>query len=324
MKEEELLKAVEYLQRPVRISPTRTELRARCPRRHTLSDLLHLHKPDGRSHALIFGDHAHSARDVFWEHALDEDGFDHGGGAQRVLALEAAQDHLRRIWEVPDGSYHTLDLGLTLLEEYAKQAKLGGVLPGVWRMLEREERRQNPLAEALVATYKTDSLLENEEGEIAIVDMKTASQLGPKWRKSHEESVQMRCYKALEELRLGRSVGYVLIEGIQKKGAAGNVDYLWADMLWSDAYAAEGLALLLQQGLEDVMLVDSLSQEKGSVARWQEALEVALTDVSMVPFNLMDCNSYYSPCEYTELCVSCPTERVGLALADYEVSVHDY
>jgi hypothetical protein len=225
---------------------------------------------------------------------------------------------------------------MLLLEQYATEAKLAGNLPGRWRLHTTEQRRalSFTVGEASVEVrYKIDAIIENEAGELAIVDTKTASQLSPRWREGHTHSVQPRAYKTLENQRLSEAgeearIQYVLIEGVQKKGVAGLVEYVWADALWTPEYEEEALKLLLARASRDVPLLDVFSELERIIEdpakRYEAALKVALTDPEIVDFNQQDCNAYYYQCEYYDLCYGCPSDRLGLALSDYEVQISEY
>lgn len=303
------------------LSPTRGELAARCHRRHLLSDRLHLRpRVADKSPALTFGGSVHVARDAFWEEATDPDGYELP--ERRPRALEAAQEAFRSHYPDPGLDYHTVDLGMLLLAEYAKNAKLGGVVPGDWKILHREQRFHYDLPLSDSATlriyYTIDTLLENAEGELCIMDLKTASKLSGLWRASQTNAIQIRAYKALEEARLGRPISYVQVEGLQKKDDSGRMEYVWADASWTPSYVSEALQLLKGIGLADFRF---LSTAGGS---FDSALAAALTNPALATFNQMDCKSYYYTCPFYDLCYSDPELRIGLALSDYEVDVQDY
>jgi hypothetical protein len=302
-----------YLTLPSRTSPTRVELSARCHRRHVLSDLLHLGQ--GSSPAAAFGTIFHKMRHAFWE--------DQQAGVNRAMALERCLDLLSDLWDLPEDRLHTPELARLLITSYAEQAKLSGNLPGEWHILSLEERREYQLSETWIG-YTTDALLENEEGQIAIVDTKTASKLTDLWRRGLMESVQLRAYKALETERLGRRPDYVLIEGVGKRdGFAGLVEYVIADLTWTPEYEMEALQLIEALARKDQGLIRELGAAEPE-ARWREALTLALTEPELVSFNLMDCESYYFKCPFYEICRACPTERLGLALDTLELEVYDY
>lgn len=309
-----------YLNKPSQLSPTRGELGGRCHRRHVLSDFLHLHA-DYKPSPLSFGDVFHQARAAFWRACLDDDGREMDGA--RPEALTTARELGHEVWDVADdGSYHTKELFDLLMEEYAKNATLGGIIPGDWRMVQIEERLRYE-QDGMVITFQLDSLLENEEGELCIMDAKTASRLSKLWRDGQRRGIQIRAYKQMIQEVLGQPVRYVQVEGVQKKTTPGLVDYVWADADWTPAYEEEAMEFLRRRAVEDRGFLEAMDSE-GLEERWMEGLEIALTEPLIVDFNLMDCESYYTKCPYYELCHSCPTERMGLALSDYQMEVRPY
>lgn len=310
-----------YLNRPNRLSPTRTELAARCYRRHVLSDLLHLTNPDQPSPSLGFGTAIHRGVASFWRELTDDDGQPDG---DRMAALTYAKDVIDDQWVALAGdSYMTLDLALLLMDEYAKNARLAGNLPGSWRLVELEQRREIALGESVIS-YEVDRLLqEGETGALAIFDTKTASKLSPLWRRGMEESIQQRIYHSVESQRLGQPIEYLCIEGVQKKVTPGQIEYVDANLLWTPEFVLEARELLEHYARRDLDLIDMLQAEDPE-HRWEEMLDLALTDPEAVPFNYMDCESYYSKCDYYEICHSCPTDRPGLVVSELELDVYPY
>lgn len=313
----------DYLRLPVIVTPTRVELGARCYRRHVLSDLLQL-KPKGSKMDgnLVFGQLYHLGTDIFWQNVCDANGYPNGDRLQAYRAMwaivAAAWDKQWPYVALTDRtSYMSKELLQSLLQEYAKNARLAGDLPGNWRLVNSETRFGTmPLADSELH-YKVDRVVANDDGETAIVDTKTANGLGPQWVRSQELSLQQRMYAALEARRLGH-VGYVLIEGVAKKGQVGLIEYVWLNQTWDDQFIDESMLLAQQIISKDKRFVTKVDGNRGL------ALSTALTMAHEVPFNLMDCRSYFRDCEYEPLCSSNPIMRVGLANSDYEHRYVDY
>lgn len=321
-------KVLPYLKLPVRLSPTRVELGRRCQRRHVLSDLLHLSNPDQPSPSLGFGTVNHAAVAEFWRWATDDDGYETG---DRIEALRRAKQVMTDEWpdDMPPDTYMTPELGGTLLDQYAKNARLGADLPGTWRIVELEERQEAVVNVEGVGPveigYTVDRRMESDEGDVAIVDTKTASKLSPMWRDGMTSSVQQRLYHWLESERLGRDVDYLVIEGVQKKVTPGLIEYVWADMQWTPEYVEETRRLLAAQARRDADFLQALADaDVRDGELYQHALNVALTEPEVVDFNLMDCRSYYVECDFFELCHGCPTEREGLARAELDMDYYEY
>lgn len=317
--------AQKYLTLPVLLSPTRTELSARCHRRHVLEDLLHLHEGE-KSHHLTFGEIIHECVGIFWSGVVDSDGLE---TQDRVGPLTDARSHAEARWpDMPeDSDYLTLDLCLLLLDEYAKNAKLAGNLPGTWRLVESEQRRRAVLTDLegdleIELTYQVDRLVEEiETGDRAIVDTKTAAKTSPQWRDGMLASVQQRLYKSLESERLG-GIDWMIIEGIQKKITPGQIEYVNADQVWTPAYIQEARDLVIGQARQDRGFLETLTRDGD--ARWLEALDLALTRADLVGFNLQDCYSYYRKCDFYDLCRMDPGMREGEALGSLRFEVREY
>jgi len=329
--------AVKFLRPPAGITPTRVELAARCYRRHCLSDLVHL-KPlgDGKDPNLAFGDMAHQSTAVFWRECTDAEGWELGGSGRAMAYGKVMQfigDTWPKVWEdvvaKTNQEYMTIELLGMLMEEYTKNARVGGDFPGHWRIVETEQRRKAELAGLipLQVFYQIDRLIQNEEGDYGIFDTKTASSLSPMWRRTQEQSIQQRIYKALEEQRLGKEIRYSAIEGVAKKQAAGMIEYVWLNMNWDKDFVNEALLQAKSQASkDDRLLLQAHMDYSGDDPRllWMAALNRILTDPTTVEFNTQDCQSFFKGCEYESLCFSNPSEREGIALGDFQLLVKDY
>jgi len=303
-----------------------------------LSDLLQLRPVSaGKEPNTTFGNILHRATASFWDALTDSEGFE---TISRLGPAGHAKDLVEKIWdeewagvEVSEKqAYMTKDLAFLILEEYAKNAKLGGHFPGTWRVLELETRRKATLymdGRQVDVYYQTDRLVENEKGEVALFDTKTASSLSPMWRRTQEQSIQQRLYLALEGQRLGKPLTYAAVEGLLKKGASGTIDYVWINGPWDQDYLNEALLQLHAQAKKDERFLMRVQQQAGEegdlpVPVWEVALQEALMDPTVVDFNTQDCMSFFRECEYESLCFANPTERFGIALGDFTYEPKDY
>lgn len=295
---------------PVILSPTRVELGARCLRRHILSDLLHLRAYDSPSAA--FGTQMHLAVDAWWRHTLD--------GDSPVVSLEAALDALEPWPDAATYGYHSLDLARTLVTEYSANGRLAANSPyDDWELLDAERRYvlqyvDHETGRELILTFKMDRVLaSHERGVLCVVDTKTSANPGDKWAAGMRTSIQQRLYNQMAFDLYGLPVTEHWVEGIDKKGKAtrvGGLVYLQVDELWTQAYTQEALDLAYHvASLDEVAVQAALADAATSDEADQQLLELALTKA---PFNLQDCHSYYTPCEFLDLCQASPDERVAL------------
>ena len=291
-----------YLVLPVVMSPTRVELGARCYRRLLLEDVLRLSAY--KSPSALFGDRMHAGTDAWWQNA----GL---AGPERYLA---ARNAILTDWNVPDGGRkpHTQELAGEMLDAYVKGARLAGDMPGEWRLVSGEQRLTQALSDDVVMAYKVDRLVGDKEGRLAILDTKTSARPDARWEAGMKRSVQQRCYKALEQERLGREIEFGLIEGLPKNGNLAP-KYVWASLGWTDEYVEEALTLARAVGEKVVEFVLHVHAGLPRGASWEDLRRRALEHAGGIPdFNYQDCQSYGMPCPYMETCDAHPDDRLGL------------
>jgi hypothetical protein len=297
-----------------------------------LNDLVQLQPLGARRDAnLFFGDLLHQGTAQYWRNLMDDEGFPKGDPLRSLQTAIALTDQL---WTkgatdvnwTDRSAYMTQDLLNVMLEEYAKAARIGGDIHSDWRILELEERHDMVIWDrtktiCALLSYQTDRLLESADGtERAIVDTKSASSLGDRWRRSLEQSIQQRLYAYLEEDRLGAPIDYVIVEGISKKSPIGALEYAWLNMTWDHDYLTEAKELALHEAGLDTSFVRALGED----FQWEDALRVAIREPMVASFNTMDCQSYFRTCEYESICFANPDERFGIAMGDFQYAPKDY
>lgn len=303
-----------YLHLPVLLSATRTELGSRCRRRHVLSDIIQLERNDAAgSPSALFGTHMHNAAQAMW---LMQD-------ADKDTQLEAALHAGDRSWEengasdiVFDGkrNYHTKELLETCIREYVRSAEVAPGMPGEWKVVAVEERLSVNV-NGFILPFQIDRLVQSQEdGSLAIVDLKTASRMDSRWDFNMRKSIQQRIYRWAAQKHYEEDVSWSIIECLQKRD---NVLYGHVQPAWSQEQINEAMDLFMRHARLDEMFIQHLHATYDA----DELLNGAIMEaVHMPDFNYMDCMSYFTPCPYIDICEADPRDRGELVDMDYHVT----
>jgi len=293
---------------PVIVSPTRVELASRCRRRHLLSDLLHL-RGTMSSPSAAFGTQIHSAAAAWWEGLRDG----RPAPERYEAALHAGLDQ----WpEAATYKYHTEALARTLIERYTEEAVASAnALDDGWEIVEVERRLVRELVENGWVSFQIDRLLKKDD-RLLVVDTKTSARPDARWAAGMRVSLQQRQY--LLNIAMEHDVDPMdvqcWIEGIDKKQSPGAIRYEHVSEFWTEGFLAEAEIAAVSTINEDLSVVEactSIAEQLPGMDTRTAMLTYALTAES---FNLQDCNSYFTPCAFTELCHEPDVEaRIPLA-----------
>lgn len=283
---------------PTTITPSRVVTAARCHRRHVLQDLIQWGKY--YSPALEFGTVVHSGCGEWW----------------RTGDLNKALIAVRKAWgecfENPNKVISTASVSLKLAEAMLKGYSQNAYLAGTnsdeseWQVVSIEDRLPVNLGDHLL-TMQQDRVLYHPVREvIRIVDTKTASRLDKKWRNGWEMDLQMKMYKWAMQ-KLYELPVEVVIEGVLKE-TTGEVEYVFLPD-WTNEQLEEASWMAERIANEDAGMI----------------LEAQQRGVDITEFLLMfsrhnphDCFSYGQECQFRELCLASPSERIGVLQASYQ------
>lgn len=312
--------AVRYLSLPVRLSPTRAELSARCFRRHLLSDVLL--RTGFRSPSAEFGTHTHDALRVFYQ-ARELDGLPESEAIQ--ASLDAA---LGPEWTIEEAKpRHTKDHLHKMLMAYYPVADVSAGLPGSWQLVQLEVRNlvESPDAAAVIP-YQIDRLLQNvdDPDHFAVVDTKTSYRIDQNWKSSMSRSIQQRLYRWAARQDLGLDIRDTVIEGLPKWSADLTPVYHWASMGWTEAFIQEAYHLWLQRAEADALFQTQVRMELEangqSVADTDVFYMTALAMAVRYPdFNYQDCRAYNVSCPFLSVCETDVDDRLGLLLSETDL-----
>lgn len=301
------------LELPVTITPSRSELAARCHRRHFLADILG--KARYFSPSLEFGSVIHAGVGAVWLNRKD----------QTQPTWDAALEAEWAKRKVESDSL-TLALAKSMLKDYEQKALIAGPLTsqGNFKLVDIEQRFEIPLRD-IKLSFQTDRVaFDKDQNWMVIVDSKTAQRLDARWDKQWETSVQMKLYKtgAKSVFATGGRVD-VVVEGILKHAPSDIRYYVCPE--WSDSMLAEAAFNAYQQakmdedlilkGSDIVALRDSLDHVHPKPVPNQKKIEELA--VRYTPFNYADCYAYGVECPFRRICTADPEHRVSILNAEY-------
>lgn len=302
------------LQLPVVITPTRSELGARCHRRHFLSDIL------GRaryaSPSLEFGTVVHSGIAAHWLMQKDPTTPDY----KTALANEWGKRDV-------DSPKLSLAMATSMLDHYAQNAQLAGPFQaqGNWKLVDVEQRFEVPLQDTVLSFQCDRIVYDADQNWMVVIDSKTAGRLDARWDKQWETSMQMKLYRAgaKKVFDTGGRLD-IVVEGLLKDVPSTVRYYVCPE--WSDGILAEAghnayiIASmdkdLIEQGSDVVQLAtDSEGTVKTSfVPNVQKTEELA---VRFTPVNYADCYAYNIECPFRRICTADVEERVAILRGEY-------
>lgn len=282
---------------PVVITPSRVELGARCHRRHSLADVAQYGKYF--SPAACFGTVIHAGTGEWWK----------TGDIRKVYSrLNAEWDAQFNGGKNVSQEKVSLKLAQAMLDGYVTMATLAGPFTnqGDWQVVTLEDRLEVPLGEHVLRFQQDRALYNKEQDWLVIVDTKSAGRLDKRWRSGWEMSLQMKLYKAASLKAYEVSKVDVVVEGVLKEPST-EIEYVicpeWGSRMLNEAWqTAIGIAdrdrALLEFALENDL----------------DPLGVLVRNPDHNP---QDCFSYGMECQYKELCVAEPNERLPILMAEY-------
>ena len=243
--------------------------------------------------ALDFGDMMHRVAAIHWQHGTD-----------------VAREYLFANFTRPFNEKHTPELAHKLLGVYAAQARLMPFGGPEWKIKDIEQRHSQPVPFGTL-TFQIDRLLENENtGQLALVDLKTASRTDARWERQWPRSLQMKLYSECAYRHYGTPLSWLVIEGLDK--TQGTLKYLALPEV-SPERRAEAWQAVEWVARHDAQLLDAARRADGSVDA-DRLVELALVQT---PFNESECFTYGSACDFLPLCDAEPGERLSLLRSDY-------
>jgi hypothetical protein len=284
------------------LSPTRVAGALKCLRKHVLSEMLGQTPNDHSAPALDFGDMMHRVAAVFWQN---------GGALGFLQEGEAvAREYLLANFTTPFNEKHTPALALKLLSVYAATARLMPFGGSEWVIADIEQRHSCNVPFG-VLTFQIDRLLRNTNtGQLALVDLKTASRTDARWEKQWARSLQMKLYAECVARHYGTPLTWLVIEGLDK--TQGVLKYLALAEVSAER-RAEAWHAVEWIARHDSQLLDAARLADGSIDV-DRLVELAL---SSTPTNEAECFTYGSQCDFLPLCDAEPSERLGLLKAEY-------
>jgi hypothetical protein len=275
------------------LSPTRVAGALKCLRKHALSEVLGVTPNDHSAPALDFGDMMHRVVAVYWLHGYD-------------VALEYLLGNFR----TPFNDKHTPALALKLLNVYKAQARLMPFGGDEWEIADLEKRHSCEVPFGTL-TFQIDRLLKHRNtGQLALVDLKTASRTDARWERQWPRSLQMKLYSECSVRHYGEPLSWLIIEGLDKTSP--QVKYLTLPEV-SPERRAEAWQAVEWVARHDAQLLDAAKQADGTI-NVDRLVELALVQT---PTNEGECFTYGSSCDFLKLCDAEPSERMALLRGDY-------
>lgn len=275
------------------LSPTRVAGALKCVRKHTLAELIGFVPNDHSAPALDFGDMMHRVVAVHWVHGYD-----------------TAREYLLGNFRQPFNEKHTPELAMKLLGVYKSQARLMPFGGDEWEIADIENRQSCEVPFGTL-TFQIDRLLQHKTtGQLALVDLKTASRCDTRWERQWPRSLQMKLYSECAHRHYGRPLSWLIIEGLDK--TAGSLKYLSLPEV-SEEKRAEAWHAVEWVARHDAQILDAARRQDGTIDA-DRLVEFALTQT---PFNESECFAYGSSCDFLPLCDAEPSERVSLLRSDF-------
>jgi hypothetical protein len=193
---------------------------------------------------------------------------------------------------------------------YVAQSRLMPFGGDEWEVETIEQRRELQLPSCTLS-FQIDRLLRNgETGELALVDLKTASRTDSRWQAQWPRSLQMKLYAVCIAQTYGQPLQWLIIEGLAKDKPG--VTYVALPDISAEK-RTEAVQAVEWVAKHDQQVLDVARQSDGSI-NVNNLAEYVLNES---PFNPGECWSYNSPCPYLPLCDAEPSERAALLRADY-------
>jgi len=296
---------------PVVLSPTRSEDRNTCGRKHVLKNILDRHKY--RSPSADFGTVMHSGANHWW-HGIVAEADPHKLLIEATEIVEAKWDELR-----PTGDKHSKDMAVRLMQYYP-QMRFAGIMPGEWHVAQYNgqpmiEQRIELQVGTHILSFQVDRACENDADDIAMIDLKTAARINAYWHRQWELSPQMKLYRlGLKQIFPEARRITLLVEGIEKN-IPFKFDYHTCPE-WSSEQLEE-ISMQWQRLAErDAVLLELCTQQKGTI---DLSLVAHYALNGFTDFDNKRCWDYGMECEYLDLCKADVEHRVGLLHSDYDV-----
>jgi PD-(D/E)XK nuclease superfamily protein len=287
---------------PIIGTPSRTELSARCHRRHFVGDVLCLRKKDRDECHVSVGTVVHAGAAKWWST---------GSVDTAMFAAREEYAALEQWMTIPE--YTPEFVCEHLIRRYTEQASIAGIFePEGWEILSIEERIVLPLGPEATISFQLDRLVQDEERRLVLVDTKTTSRIDKRWKSQWLLNLQQKLYSYSVREVYGRPLAAHFIEGLEKSPKA-TLEYVPLP-LWSDGELQEAASLFRRLVQRDAALVAE-AMGVGGVVDLDRLFELAVT---VTDFNPHDCFSYGRECELFKICTAPVEERVGLLKDEFE------
>jgi hypothetical protein len=282
---------------PVVLTPSRAENGSSCHRRHVLQDVLERGKY--RSPSLDAGTIIHAGAAAWWL------------GKNVAQAVEEAWNK-----QPPQTDKLSLPMIQAIMADYPARAKLAGPLDdGEWQLVSVEERLSKKIGE-VVLSFQTDRVLRHKQsGRFLVVDTKSAGRLNRQWEQKWPQSLQMKLYKAGNELIYDAPFD-IAIEGVLKDVPTKIQYVLMPD--WSEAMLAEALNQWEVIARKDAELIERATINGEVVVDLLFELATHATE-----FDAGSCFDFNTACQFLEICQAEPNERAAL-LKQYQEIPSEY
>lgn len=283
-------------------TPSRTELSARCHRRHFVGDVLCLRKKERDECHVSVGTVVHAGAAEWWATASLGD------------AKQAAREKYEELegW-ITKAEYTPEFVCEHLVSRYTEQASIAGLFePEGWEIVTIEERIILPLGPEATISFQLDRLVQDQDHKLVLVDTKTASHIDKRWRSQWLLNLQQKLYAYTVREHFGQPLSAHFIEGLEKSPKA-PLEYVPLP-LWSDGELTEAASLFRRLVQRDAVLVAEATGA-GGVVDIDRLFELA---VIATDFNPHDCFSYGRECELYKICTAPVEERVGLLEDEFE------
>jgi len=287
---------------PIIGTPSRTELAARCHRRHFIGDVLCLKRKKRDECHVSVGTVVHAGAAKWWGTS------DVGAAIQRA---HEEYEELRQWITMPE--YTPEFVCEHLIRRYTEQASVAGLFePEGWEIVTIEERVVLNLGPEATISFQLDRLVQDADRQLVLVDTKTAGRIDKRWRQQWVLNLQQKLYAYSVREVYGRPLTAHFIEGLEKSPKA-PLEYVPLP-LWSDGELTEAASLFRRLVQRDAALVAEATG-MGGVVDLDRLYELA---VVATDFNPHDCFSYGRECEMFKICTAPVEERVGLLKDEFE------
>ena len=290
---------------PIIGSPSRTEIAARCHRRHFVSNIACYQPRWGKAASLAFGTVMHAGVAEWWRTH---------DAAQADVALR--QEWFNETLTLDAQQKLTIELASAMLASYCADAGPAGEADdnGEWVSVAIEERVVLELSPLARLSFQLDRLMRNRlTDEHALVDTKTRSSWRRDlWQAQWGLSLQQKLYQYGVAKHYGITLDHHYIEGVLKS-LPSEITYVQLP-IWGESELAEIVDQFVSYCQRDAKLV-ARATLPGDTIDLDKLITLAITQTDHNPH---DCRSYNVPCPMLDVCKAPHADRLGLFLQGFE------